>query len=375
MMAAEMETERAAQKPTSGSEVGTLLRACREKAGYDLDELSRQLRIRRPFLTAIEDGRIQDLPGLTYAMGFVRNYADYFGLDTAEILRRFRAECGGGVGPQALRFPAPVREGSTPKAGMILLGLMIAGVAYGVWYFNSVQDNALVELVYPVPDRLRHLVPGQSPADSPTPAHEAKALPAKPEISGPKPAALSSASETTPVVVTVPVPPRAGGTESSIPGSDEHASAAPPAAAAAVSHPAPPSAAGSEGVAAVTPEPAQPAPMATVASAVAAPAAAEDTAPPPPAAVGGIVLRARSETWLQIRDTQEKSVLLSRILNAGEEFRVPDRPGLVMTTGNAGGLEVTVNGEALPPLGREGAVRRNIALEAGPLRTATGVVN
>jgi hypothetical protein len=47
-------------KPASPSAVGALLRACREKAGYDLGELSRQLRIRRAFLEAIETGRFAD---------------------------------------------------------------------------------------------------------------------------------------------------------------------------------------------------------------------------------------------------------------------------------------------------------------------------
>jgi cytoskeleton protein RodZ len=103
--------------------------------------------------------------------------------------------------------------------------------------------------------------------------------------------------------------------------------------------------------------------------------AAADSTQVPPASGSGIILRAKSETWLQIRDTQDKSVLVSRTLQAGEEFRVPDRPNLVMTTGNAGGLEITIDGETLPPLGRAGAVRRNVALEVEPLRAATAVLN
>jgi Uncharacterized protein conserved in bacteria len=54
--------------------------------------LSRQLRIRRAFLEAIETGRFADLPGPTYAAGFVKAYADFFGLDAADIVRRFRNE-------------------------------------------------------------------------------------------------------------------------------------------------------------------------------------------------------------------------------------------------------------------------------------------
>ncbi len=365
MKAAEMEAARAAGRP--GSEVGMLLRACREKAGYDLEELSRQLRIRRPFLEALEDGRVQDLPGLTYATGFVRTYADYFGLDAAEILRRFRAECGGDVGPQALRFPAPVREGSAPKAGMILLGLMIAGVAYGVWYFNSVKDNAIVELVYPVPERLRHLLPEQTPAD-PQPAATSRPAPAaQPDGAAPRKSQPASPGETAPVVVSVPLPPRASGTEATAAGERATPPRAPEATPAPPPPPPPPAQA-SASSAATNPMP-EAAPTPALAS------TATDSAQVPPAGGNGIILRAKSETWLQIRDTQDKSVLVSRTLQAGEEFRVPDRPNLVMTTGNAGGLEITIDGETLPPLGRAGAVRRNVALEVEPLRAATAVLN
>jgi cytoskeleton protein RodZ len=46
---------------------------------------------------------------------------------------------------------------------------------------------------------------------------------------------------------------------------------------------------------------------------------------------------------------------------------VPDRPGLRFDTGNAGGLEITVDGQTVPPLGPSGAVRRNIPLDADKL--------
>ena len=54
-----------------------------------------QLHIRLAYLKAIEDGRFKDLPGLTYASGFVRSYADYLGLDGEEMVRRFREEIAG----------------------------------------------------------------------------------------------------------------------------------------------------------------------------------------------------------------------------------------------------------------------------------------
>jgi cytoskeleton protein RodZ len=50
------------------------------------------------------------------------------------------------------------------------------------------------------------------------------------------------------------------------------------------------------------------------------------------------------------------------VLKAGESYRVPDRPGVLMRTGNAGGLEITVDGKPAPPIGPTGAIR-NVLLE------------
>ena len=43
-------------------------------------------------LKAIEDSRFQELPGPTYAVGFVRTYGSYLGLDGEDVVRRFREE-------------------------------------------------------------------------------------------------------------------------------------------------------------------------------------------------------------------------------------------------------------------------------------------
>ena len=61
--------------------------------------------------------------------------------------------------------------------------------------------------------------------------------------------------------------------------------------------------------------------------------------------------------------------LLTRVLRPGDSYRVPNQAGLTMMTGNAGVLDVFVDGTAAPPLGAVGAVRRNIALDAERLRT------
>jgi cytoskeleton protein RodZ len=58
---------------------------------------------------------------------------------------------------------------------------------------------------------------------------------------------------------------------------------------------------------------------------------------------------------------------LAATLLPGEVFLVPDRPDLTLWTGNAGGLEVIVDGERLRPLGDEGAVMRRVPLDRAAL--------
>lgn len=76
-----------------------------------------------------------------------------------------------------------------------------------------------------------------------------------------------------------------------------------------------------------------------------------------------IVLRAIQDSWVQVRDVED-SLLLTRLLRAGDSYRVPNRGGLRMLTGNAGGLEVEVDGTSLGPLGPVGKVRRDVSLDA-----------
>jgi cytoskeleton protein RodZ len=74
-----------------------------------------------------------------------------------------------------------------------------------------------------------------------------------------------------------------------------------------------------------------------------------------------IVLRARAEAWMQVRD-QAGQVLLERKLSPGQTWSVPNKPGLVFATGNAGGTELVVDGVVAPSLGGPGVVKRDLPL-------------
>ena len=78
------------------------------------------------------------------------------------------------------------------------------------------------------------------------------------------------------------------------------------------------------------------------------------------------MLHAVEDSWVQIRDRKE-ALLLTRVLRSGDTYYVPDRDGLTLLTGNAGGIAIEVDGVALAPLGPTGEVRRQIALDPARL--------
>ena len=69
------------------------------------------------------------------------------------------------------------------------------------------------------------------------------------------------------------------------------------------------------------------------------------------------------------------TVIFSRILRAGDTYAVPNRPGLILYTGSAGALDITVDGKAAPSIGRVGFTERNVALDPERLLAGTAVVD
>ena len=81
------ETQR---KGTRWQSLGQWLHQAREAQGHSLAEVEEATRIRRRFLEALEAGQWNDLPSEIVGRGFLRNYALFLGLDPEEALARLR---------------------------------------------------------------------------------------------------------------------------------------------------------------------------------------------------------------------------------------------------------------------------------------------
>ena len=402
----------AADSERPGVTAGAILRSARLARDKDLREVAAALCIRLPYLQAIEDGKIEDMPGVTYGIGFVRAYADYLKLDAEDVVNRFKGEAVGINRRTELQFPEPLPGNRVPGGALLFILLLLAGGVYGGWLYASSQNMTFTEAVEAVPKRLQALIKADPAGDSetatamaseqaalPPPKPAAEIAPESPPVaaagvgapavnaSGPETAPetapgpaleaiFESASESAASPAPGPAPDAAVGTvvpETAKPASGPALEAMPNTAPAEIEAPAP-------GVqTAARPEMDDSAP--TILSEDLPPpnppgkseiaAANEPRAPPEKGAPAAgtkarIIIEATSESWVQIV-APGGDVLVEKLMLTGEIYRVPDRGDLVLNTGNAGALKLIVNGKVVPPLGNAGAVMRGIKLSAAVL--------
>ncbi len=74
--------------------LGSELREARLQKELTLDEVEQELRIRAKFLAAIENGDYSLIPSQVQARGFLRNYAQFLGLNGNTILVRYEQAMG-----------------------------------------------------------------------------------------------------------------------------------------------------------------------------------------------------------------------------------------------------------------------------------------
>jgi cytoskeleton protein RodZ len=324
---------------------GADLRAARERLGWDLPDVAAMLRIRSTYLEALESGRLSNLPGDVYAIGFLRSYATALGLDVEEVSRRFRAEAGDIPRHSELVFPVPLPERGLPAGALMLLGLILIGGAYIGWYRLSGEGRLPAETVPPVPARLAALV--EAPAPVPVP--------------------VVPSDQRRSAAISVPTPPA--------PPTDEDIGLFEPRRALADNQrlpPPPPAAAPIEAMRMAS----IPGGTATTAIAMPVPQPIRPPDPEPQSATGSparpdgarVVLRFTGDTWVQVRE-RGGDALVTKVMRAGETYPVPDRSNLILNTGNAGRIAILVDGTEVPSIGGPGSVRKEVPLDPDLLRS------
>lgn len=223
----------------------------RTTQGFTIGEVAARLRIRPAMLLALEQDDYSALPAPIYAIGFLRSYAGFLGLDSDQMVQAYRQEATlSGGGDYCL--PPIEHPQQRPSRLFIWLSCLALTTLLGMGAWGLHHRHELGALVPPLPERLRQPQPD-----------------AQGRIFGD--------------------------------GTNNH-----------------------------------------------------------------LVLVAHGESWVEIRDT-EGTLLLTRMLQPNDRYHVPDRPGLRLSTGDAGMIGVILDGVTRGTLGTNGQSLRDINLSADSL--------
>ena len=329
--------------------VGQDLRAARLRRGDDLATVSRALKIRKDHLEALEEDRLDALPGRTYAIGFVRSYADYLGLDAVQSVERFKAEIAGRsdhTTPQVQVIDEDEHR-KLPQGWKIIAGVVVVLLIYGAYHLVVSADQMLSQPTTPAP-----------PQAAAKPVVAAKPL--KPHVAtAPAPTVVGNANTTNGVGQTA-----TPNTTTATPGQ--------------------PTAPGTTPVLGTTAGPATtPAPGTTTGTNTLGPAvptnglmpsgdntaAATQPAPPPKGITYGeqnktarVILRVREATRILVQGADGR-VFLNRVLKAGDSYQVPNLVGLTLSTPNAGAVELELDNAPMGFAGHSQEVKDGVSLD------------
>lgn len=300
------------------SNPGETLRKARENKDWSVAEVAAQLNLTTQRLSQLEAGAFDQLPGHTFARGYVRAYAKLLGMDQSLVVQEFDQYTGTDATGSSVhglgRIEEPVRlSQSVLRLVSFVLLLVLAGIGFLWW-----QDQSAGRSGESAEVSLEHVE--VESADGTTQIHP---------LDEPEDQAVADAQSEGESGLAEVSPELAAQPEAELPG----AVATPPAAISPLVVPSAP-------VAAVTPVPVTPV------TPVAPPAPAAATPAPAVAAVGeGLVaLEFSANCWIQLTDASGK-VLVSGLKRTGEKLELSGKAPLELRLGYARGAQVRYNGQ------------------------------
>ncbi len=124
---------------------GENLRVEREARGISLRDISEHTKISVRFLKAIEEEKMDLLPGGIFNKSFVRHYAGYLGLDQERTVAEYFEEVNAGLDDTNRQTAAPPSDAMAPSMTgyiplvltAIALGAIVIGIAYAIYRFTD----------------------------------------------------------------------------------------------------------------------------------------------------------------------------------------------------------------------------------------------
>jgi cytoskeleton protein RodZ len=328
---------------TTRANPGETLRQARENKGWSTAQVAGQLNLTENALRSLEQGSFEQLPGHTFARGYIRAYAKLLGMDQAQMVTAFDQYTGTdatGSNVQALgRVVEPVRlsRNLLRLFSLALLAVLI-GFGYFWWQERSARPAETGSL------NMEHVE--VESADGTTEIHT---------LDEPEDQAVAEDQANTPAVPTEPAGDN-GSAEAPAEGTPSVAAtpAVPGAPAAAETAPTPAPVVPTQQPAAQQPvAPANPtAPVAPVAP-------TEAPAAPVVASAGQGVVKVQfvADCWTQVTDADGK-VVLEGLKRKGDSLEVAAKAPVQLRLGFAQGAQVSYNGQPVEVTPARGGTAR-----------------
>ena len=295
--------------------IGAQLRHIRLKMGYSIQDVSFATNLRPAQIRAIETGAYDQLPGLIYAVGFVKAYADMLGLEPDAVANQFKLEYRGFEDDvetekkqkakqqsEKLLDTDPYEDNRVPSILTVFISLLFFIMCIAVWQAFTPEETETVKLA-------ENILP--APVNLEVAADDIEILPSP-----------SQAKD---------IPDQQGGSELTL---DPSEAATPLKKIQTQEKPLP---------------------------------LTEKTELQKRVNTSRVVIRARKSSWIQVNDAKGNAVF-KKVLRPRSEYFVPNRPGMSLSTSNAGVLDIYVDGKKVLPIGHEGDILRGVSLDPNELK-------
>ena len=115
--------------------VGKIFSEAREEKGFSLDDVVKELNIRKSYLSAIESDDFDKLPTGIYQKSYIKSYASILGLDSASLLGKIYGEKADNDNSKEEAKIDVSSNTSAPGKKIIVFCLFLIVAVYGGWHY------------------------------------------------------------------------------------------------------------------------------------------------------------------------------------------------------------------------------------------------
>lgn len=312
--------------------VGSLLKEMRIQKGLKINDVAKKLCIRQCYIEAIEESRYQDIPEFPYGAGFIRSYAEFLGLNSSNIIELYKDETNVGQ-DKNIYVLEPQTEATVPGKKYILISVIALAAVYFAWYsYNNTTTNEETPVateenmgeVEELNPTLPIVVDDYNITDENVVSNPQPSENAAPEI---QQITVTNESfvEPTSQAKEPKTEPKAKVEESQVEAAQQNAQPEPKT------------------------EPKQEPLVKPTANFVAGEGIPSQ----------GVVVEVLDETWIEVKDAEK--LYLSKVLQPGTRYTVPEGKGMILSAGKVKGVNVYINGKLTPFFSNE--KKMNIPLD------------